>query len=58
MQRYAVSQFDSSTFQVVDLYEQREVCICADYDDWDDAEKRAQRIANLLNQKEANIQGV
>ncbi len=49
MQRYVVSQFDVDTFVVVDLQESREVCICDNYEHWDDAEQRAQRIAGLLN---------
>ena len=52
MQRYTISQFDASTFQVVDLFEQREICVCADYDDWEDSKERAQKIANILNEKE------
>lgn len=50
MQRYVVSQFDGSTFVVIDLQEQREICVCSDYDDYADAENRAQNIANLLNE--------
>jgi hypothetical protein len=53
MQRYVVSQFDGSTFQVVDEREQREICVCSDYDEWEDSEQRAQRIADLLNQEES-----
>jgi hypothetical protein len=52
MQRYVVSQFDGGTFQVIDQREQREVCVCADYDDSDGAMERAERIADLLNQAE------
>jgi hypothetical protein len=50
MQRYTVSQFDGDTFVVIDHREQREVCICGNYDDWADAENRAQKIASLLNE--------
>jgi hypothetical protein len=49
MQRYVVSQFDGNIFVVIDLVEQREICICANYDEWEDAEERAQKIAFLLN---------
>ena len=49
MQRYVVSQFDGSTFVVVDQTEQREICVCSDYEDWDDARERAEKIAKLLN---------
>jgi len=52
MQRYVVNQFDASTFQVVDEFEQREICVCADYDDREDARDRAENIAALLNQTE------
>jgi hypothetical protein len=52
MPRYAIDQFDGSTFQVVDLYEQREICVCADYDDWEDARERAEKITTLLNASE------
>ena len=48
MQRYIVNQFDESTFVVIDQAEQREICICSDYDDREDAEERAEEIAKLL----------
>jgi hypothetical protein len=41
MQRYIVSQLDGSTFVVIDQNEQREICVCSNYDDWEDAEERA-----------------
>ncbi len=47
--RYYVSQFDGDTYQVVDSVENREVCVCSNYDDWQDAEERARRIVTLLN---------
>jgi hypothetical protein len=61
MQRYAVSQFDSSTFVVIDQDEHREICICANYEDemskyWADAEERAQKIASLLNETKGKDQ--
>lgn len=49
MQRYVVSRFDGSTFVVIDQTEKREVCVCSNYDDWDDARERAERIVRLLN---------
>lgn len=52
MQQYTVRQFDGSTFQVVDHYENREICVCADYDDWEDARERAEKIVALLNASE------
>jgi hypothetical protein len=54
MQRYTVSQFDGDTFVVVDQDEQREYCICGNYDDSTDAKERAEKMANLLNASEAN----
>jgi len=52
MQRYVVNKFDGSTFVVIDLQEQREICICSNYDDYEDAENRSQRIALLLNKND------
>ena len=49
MPRYIVSQFDEGTFIVIDQTEQREICVCSDYDDREDAEERAEKIAKLLN---------
>ena len=52
MQRYIVSQFDGSTFVVIDEKEQREVCTCGNYEDWTDAKERAEKITILLNANE------
>jgi hypothetical protein len=49
MQRYIVSQFDGSMFVVIDQTEQREVCVCSEYDEKEDARERAEKIAVLLN---------
>ena len=49
MQRYAVSKFDEKTFLVVDQIEKREICVCQNYDDFDDAKSRAAQISILLN---------
>lgn len=49
MQRYVVNQVDGSTCQVVDLQYKREICVCSDYDEIEDAEKRAKLIAIVLN---------
>ena len=49
MQRYVVNQVDVSTYTVVDQNEQREICVCSNYNDWEDAEERAKKIVNLLN---------
>ncbi|MCG2787132.1 MAG: hypothetical protein L6461_18745 [Anaerolineae bacterium] len=50
MERYTVSQFDANTFQVIDCREKREICICANFDNLEDAQERAEKIAALLNQ--------
>jgi len=50
MKRYIVSQFDGNTFVVIDQKEQREVCICGNYEEWADAKERAEKIATLLNE--------
>lgn len=52
MNRYAVSKFDEDTFVIVDLVEQREICVCVNYDDHEDAEERSKKIVGLLNQSE------
>lgn len=49
MQRYIVSQFDGGTFAVIDQKEKREVCVCSEYDEREDAKERAEKIATLLN---------
>jgi hypothetical protein len=54
MQRYTVSQFDRNTFLVLDEEEQREICVCSNYDDWEDSEERAKRIVKLLNENDGN----
>jgi hypothetical protein len=50
MQRFIVYKFDKDTFLVLDQEENREICICGNYDDWEDAEERAKEIALLLNE--------
>lgn len=50
MHRYLVHEFDKSTFLVIDQKEQREICVCGNYDGWEDAEERAKKIAFLLNE--------
>jgi hypothetical protein len=52
MQRYAVNQVGGSTYQVVDLQEKREICVCSEFDEIVDAKKRADSIALLLNNNE------
>jgi hypothetical protein len=52
MQRYFVYQFDRGTFIVADMQEQREICVCSNYDNYVDAEERANRIVLLLNEEE------
>lgn len=50
MQRYILNKFDGDTFVIIDQNEQREICVCSNYDDNEDAEERATKILNLLNQ--------
>ena len=50
MQRYLVCEFDKSTFLVIDQKEQREICVCGNYEDWEDAEERAKKTAFLPNE--------
>jgi hypothetical protein len=57
MQRYVVDQFDEDTFVVIDQNEQREVCVCSKYDDWEDAKKRAHTITQLLNESNEKTLG-
>jgi hypothetical protein len=56
-ERYYISQFDSDTYQIIDSVENREVCLCSNYDEWEDAEERAKSIAKLLNGSNANPPG-
>ncbi len=51
MQRYAVNQFDTDTFVVVDKLQNREVCICGNYEGGMDAKIRAHQIAIALNKQ-------
>ena len=52
MQRYTVNQFDGSTYVVLDQEAQREICVCENYEGWEDAKERAEEIALLLNNKQ------
>lgn len=56
MQRYTINQFDNNTFIVFDKHENREICICSNYCEWRDAEKRAREIVALLNENQAKVQ--
>lgn len=49
MQRYAIFQVDLSMFQVIDTQDQREIYVCSNYDEKEDAKDRAEKIAALLN---------
>jgi hypothetical protein len=49
MKRYVVGKFDDNTFVVINEVEKREICVCSNYDDWEDAEERAKKIVSLLN---------
>jgi hypothetical protein len=52
MKRFVVNQFDGKTYIVLDQEEQREICICEDYEGWEDAKERAEEIVFLLNEKQ------
>ena len=49
MKRYVIGKFDDNTVVVIDKVEKREICVCSNYDDWEDAEERANKIVKLLN---------
>ncbi len=49
MNRFDFYQFDAQTFVVFDTVEKREICVCSNYEDWEDAEERARQIVKLLN---------
>jgi len=53
MQRYIVTEFDGSMFVVYDQTEKREICVCSDYDDYGDADERAENTAKLLNESDS-----
>ena len=57
MQRYIVNRFDANTFVIIDQNEHREVCVCSNYDDMEDAEDRARKIAGLLNESNKKTLG-
>jgi hypothetical protein len=57
MQRYIVSQFDVNTFVVIDQNEQREICVCSNYDNFEDAEDRVIKIVGLLNKSNEKTLG-
>ena len=54
MQKYAMYQFDGHTFVVFDQYEQREICVCQNYDNYKDSEQRAKEIVVALNYANEN----
>lgn len=48
-ERYYIAQFDGCTYQIIDSVENREICVCTNYDNWGDARERADKIVKLLN---------
>jgi len=50
MQRFDVYKVDEQMFVVFDTVEKREICTCSNYDNWEDAEEHAKKIAKALNQ--------
>ena len=55
VQRYYISRFDGDTYQIVDSIENREICVCSNYDDFFDAKERAKMIVKALNEKEEEL---
>jgi hypothetical protein len=49
MKRFNSYKFDSKTFVIFDRIEQREICVCSNYDGWLDAEQRTNIIVQALN---------
>jgi len=49
MNRFDLYQLDAQTFVVFDTVEKREICVCSNFEDWEDAEERARQIVELLN---------
>jgi hypothetical protein len=47
--KFGVYQFDYETFIVFDRVQKREICVCSNYDNLEDARQRARKIAALLN---------
>jgi hypothetical protein len=47
--RYTISKFDNHTYVVMDIIQEREICVCSEYDEFYDARKRAIKIAKILN---------
>jgi hypothetical protein len=54
-ERYYISQFDGDTYQIIDSIKNREICVCSNYDKWDDAEERAKNIVKLLNKSNKKL---
>lgn len=52
--RFNMYQFDHLTWVVFDQIDKKEICVCSDYDDWEDAEERAKYIVKLLNASALN----
>ena len=51
-ERYLISEFDLNTYQVIDSIDNREICVCSNYDYSEDAEERAKTIVKLLNENQ------
>lgn len=43
MKWYTATQFDQSTFIVINQVEKREICVCSNYDEWDDSRSCAEK---------------
>ena len=53
--RFLVLKFDGNTYQIIDSAENCEICVCSNYDDFDDARERAEKIVKILNLNEEII---
>ena len=49
MREFSTHQVDTNTFIVANATQGREICVCSNYDECEDASLRAETIAWLLN---------
>ena len=56
--RYTLYQFDCNTYVVMDDNCKREICVCSNYDNYEDAFDRATILVALLNQEEASNKAI
>jgi hypothetical protein len=56
MERFFVYLLDNNSFVVADQVLSKEICVCSNYDDVEDAEGRANQICFLLNSSNESIE--